>query len=147
MLLKTYTWRLNDSFLLRANHFVPASTMAKSLSILLLLIIGTISSSFAFAFIAKPGSSKRISYKKYCSRTVVTKMTVSTSTIDVAKQTTPNKKVIKAVIFDMDGTLLDTVSCILSNIIFLLLYAYVIQNLLTSYVIIIHIITCIQNTR
>ena len=106
--------------------------MAKSLSILFLLIIGTISSSFAFSFIVKPGSSKRISYKNYCS-SVLTKMTVSTSTID-AKQTTPNEKVIKAVIFDMDGTLLDTVSCILSNIIFLLLYAYVIQNLLTSYV-------------
>ena len=118
-------------------HLPPSSyspslphTMAKSLSILLLLIIGTISSSFAFSFIVKPGSSKRISNKNYCS-SVLTKMTVSTSTIDVAKQTTPNEKVIKAVIFDMDGTLLDTVSCILSNIIFLLLYAYVIQNLLT----------------
>ena len=101
--------RLSSSPLLLHSD-VPASyTMAKSLSILLLLIIGTISSSFAFSFIVKPGSSKRISNKNHCS-SVLTKMTVSTSTIDVAKQTTPNNKVIKAVIFDMDGTLLDTVS-------------------------------------
>ena len=86
-------------------------TMAKSLSILLLLIIGTISSSFAFSFIAKPSSSKRISNKNYCSSVLTKKMTVSSSTTDVAKQTTPNEKVIKAVIFDMDGRLLDSVSC------------------------------------